>query len=135
VGGAVVLVAAVSLGSGVVLAGSAVADPTIGPTPAPAAKTSVTFTTPTDGLVNGQQVGFTVNTTAPTTLNKVESKICATGYTTYGEITFGYGNIFGNIGATRCVYGPGITDGGLASIQPNYRVGPIPYYRVETSGR
>jgi len=124
------LAAVVSLGTIVSLAGPAVADPTVGPTPAPTNNTTITFSTSHDGLVNGQGVGFTVNTTLPSTLNKVHAKICATGYTTYSSTTFGYANA----GGTRCVYGAGITSGGLTGIQAGYQLGPNPYSSVTTSG-
>jgi hypothetical protein len=126
----VALAAVVSLGSVAALAGPASADPTIGPTPAPTANTSVNFSTPTDGLVNGQAVTYTVQTTSPTTLNKVEGHICATGYTTYSSGTFGYSGTTG----VRCVNSPGITGGGLTGIQSLYKQGPNTFAAVTNSG-
>src|SRR5262249_25290345 len=124
------LAAVVTLGAVGALASPASADPTIGPTPAPTANTSITFTNSHDGLVGGQGVTFHVDTTLPTTLNKVHARICATGYTTYGTTTFGYSNA----GGTRCVSAPGITAGGLTGIQSGYQLGPIPFSSVTTSG-
>jgi len=126
----IALAAVVSLGSVVAMAGPAIADPVIGPTPAPTNATSITYSTAHDGLVNGQGVGFTVNTTLPSTLNKVHAKICATGYTTYSSTTFGYANA----GGTRCVYGAGVTAGALTGVQAGYQLGPNPYSSVTTSG-
>jgi hypothetical protein len=123
------LAAVVALGSVAALASPASADPTVGPTPAPTANTSITFTNSHDGLVAGQGVTFHVDTTLPTTLNKVHAKICAPGYTAYGATTFGYAGA----GGTRCV-DAGNTTGGLTGIQSNYQLGPIPFSSVTTSG-
>jgi hypothetical protein len=125
-----VLAAVVSLGTVAAMAVPAAADPTIGPTPVPTNATSITFTNSHDGLVNGQGIGFHVDTTGPASLNKVHGKICATGYTTYGATSFGYANA----GGTRCVFGAGVTTGGLTGIQSGYQLGPIPYSSVTTSG-
>ena len=121
---------AVGLGTTLGLAGPAGALSVIGPTPTPANATTITYSTPVEGLVAGQGVGFTVNTTSPNTLNKVHAKICATGYSTYSSTTFGYSGSSG----TRCVYGAGVTSGSLSSIQAGYQLGPIPYSSVTTSG-
>ena len=130
------LAAVVSLGTLAALATPATAGPPlIGPTPAPTNATSLTFTNSHDGLVNGQAITFHADTTLPATLNKVEAKICATGFATYGTTTFGYSGA----GGTRCVYQAGITSGGLPTAgapTPNsaYRLGPIPYSAVTGSG-
>lgn len=122
------LAAVVTLGSVGALATSAAADPLIGPTPAPTANTTLTFSTPHDGLVDGQSITFKVDTTLPTTLNKVEAKICNTGFTTYGSTTFGYAGA----GGTRCVFQPGISSGSLNL--GDYRLGPLAFSSVTTSG-
>jgi hypothetical protein len=123
----------VSLGAGAVaLAAPASADPLIGPTPVPTNTTTLTFTNSHDGLVPGQAINFHVDTTSPDTLNKVEAHICATGFTTYSGSQFGYSGASG----TRCVYGGsgGISSGSLNGIQAGYKLGPLPYSAVTTSG-
>ncbi len=124
------LAIAVGLGTTVGLATPAGAVAGIGPVPAPANTTTITYSTPVTGLVAGNSVGFTVNTSSPATLNKVHAKICATGNSTYSTTTFGYSGPSG----TRCVYGAGVTSGSLSGIQSGYQLGPIPYSSVTTSG-
>lgn len=118
------------LGTTAGLAAPAGAVAGIGPVPVPANSTSITYSSPVTGLVAGNSVGFTVNTSSPATLNKVHAKICATGYSTYSTTTFGYSGSSG----TRCVYGAGVTSGSLSGIQTGYQLGPIPFSSVTTSG-
>jgi hypothetical protein len=101
----------------------------IGPTPT-TANASIVMTGPVDTLANGDAVHFTVNTANGVTLNKVEAHICAHGYTTYSTTTFG----FANSGGTRCVYGPNITTGALTGIEAGYKLGPLAFAAVTTSG-
>ena len=101
----------------------------IGPTPA-TANASIVMTGPVDALANGDAVHFTVNTAGGVTLNKVEAHICAHGYTTYSTTTFG----FANSGGTRCVYAPNITTGALTGIEAGYKLGPLAFAAVTTSG-
>jgi hypothetical protein len=124
------LAVAVGLGATAGLASPAGAASVIGPVPAPSATTTITFTTPTDGLVGGQNVTFHTDTTSPDTLNRVYAKICATGNTSYTGTTFGYTGASG----IRCVYGPGVSAGGLTGVSPGYAVGPFPYSAVTGSG-
>ncbi|HXY94866.1 MAG TPA: hypothetical protein VEP49_20555 [Acidimicrobiia bacterium] len=125
-----VLAAVVSLGTVAALASPAVADPLLGPTPAPTNATSLTFTTAHDGLVPGQGIGFHTDTTLPATLNKVDAKICQTGFGSYSTSTFGYNGS----GGVRCVDGAHIGSGGLNGIQSGYELGPLPFSSVTTSG-
>ena len=97
----------------------------IGPTPA--ANATINVSSATSGLSTGAEVHFTVNTTSTVTLNKVEAKICRPGFATYTTTTFGYSGSSG----TRCVYEPGISSGSLGG---QYRLGPIPFSAVTTSG-
>ena len=97
----------------------------IGPTPA--ANATINVSSATSGLTTGAEVHFTVNTTSTVTLNKVEAKICRPGFATYTTTTFGYSGSSG----TRCVYEPGISSGSLGG---QYRLGPIPFSAVTTSG-
>jgi hypothetical protein len=101
----------------------------IGPTPA-TANASIVMTGPVGALANGDAVHFTVNTAGGVTLNKVEAHICAHGYTTYSTTTFG----FANSGGTRCVYAPNITTGALTGIEAGYKLGPLAFAAVTTSG-
>jgi hypothetical protein len=128
----------VSFGAGAVaLAAPVSADTLTTPTPAPASATTLTFTSSHDGLVNGQAINFHVDTTAPDSLNLVEAHICQTGFTTYSLAQFNYAT-----GGTRCVYGPGVTSGLLSGVEgsianptaPSYKLGPLPFSSVTTSG-
>jgi hypothetical protein len=105
------------------------ADPLIGPTPAtPNAQLSVT--TSTNNVADGAAIHFTVTTSGGATLNLVEAHICVHGFTSYTLTNFNFSGPTG----LRCVYANGITTGGLNSVQSNYKLGPLPFSAVTTSG-
>jgi hypothetical protein len=99
----------------------------IGPTPS-TSYAAVTMNTAVTGLADGSTVSFTVTTSGSVTLNSVEAKICAPGYSTYTANQYGYSGATG----VRCVYQPGISSG--AFVSGSYRLDPIPYSSVQTSG-
>jgi len=99
----------------------------IGPTPS-TSYAAVTMNTAVTGLADGSTVSFTVTTSGSVTLNSVEAKICVHGYSTYTANQYGYSGATG----VRCVYQPGISSG--AFVSGSYRVDPIPYSSVQTSG-
>ena len=99
----------------------------IGPTPS-TSYAAVTMNTAVTGLADGSTVSFTVTTSGSVTLNSVEAKICAHGYSTYTANQYGYSGATG----VRCVYQPGISSG--AFVSGSYRLDPIPYSSVQTSG-
>jgi hypothetical protein len=105
---------------------------TIGPTPS--AHASVTFTSSTDNLSAGDSIHFHVDTSpngqTAVTLASVEAHVCKTGFTTYSVSSFGYNTSAG----VRCVNGANITSGGLTSIEDGYKLGPVPFSAVTTSG-
>ena len=107
---------AVAVGLATVGALAAPAGALIGPSPAPSNTTTLTFTTPITGLAPGQTVTYHADTAAAS-LTKVDAKLCATGFSSYGGTTFGYDGASG----VRCVYAPTILSGGLAGIQSGYR--------------
>ena len=98
--------------------------------PVPAASASINFTSATSNLTDGAAVHFTVTTTGAVTLNKVEAKICRSGFTSYSTTTFGYDG--GSANAVRCVNQSGISTGSLGA--GDYRVGPLAFSAVQTSG-
>ena len=103
--GAALTAAVLSLAGASAWAGTAGADVN----PVPATTNPVTLSaSPTDGLVNGQAVTFTVNTSGSTKLQgALTAHLCIHGLTGYGTSNFGYS---GNT-AVRCVYSTGIVAG------------------------
>jgi hypothetical protein len=116
------LVAALGLVPLALLGSPAGASAPVGPDPATTNPVTLTFHTPTTGLVNGSLVTYTVATTSPTKLiSTLKTHICNTGVPLTGAGSFSAG-AFGYSGATtKCVYDdgsgvgspPGLTSGGL----------------------
>ncbi len=108
----------VSAGALVTAAGAA---PPIGPSPATTNGVSL-VASPVDGLVDGQNITYTVNTTGATKLvGSLSAHICAHGLSGYGTGNFGYSG--GT--ATRCVYQAGIVSGGLGTGDYEKIAGPF----------
>jgi hypothetical protein len=95
--------------SGLAFVAPAFGDIPIGPNPAPSGTVSFTAA-PATGLVDGQQVTFSVQTSGGTTLiGTITAHICRTGLSNYGLSNFGYSDA----SASRCVWAGDITTGAL----------------------
>ena len=110
---------------GIVSAGALVtaagASPPIGPSPATTNGVSL-VASPVDGLVDGQNITYTVNTTGATKLvGSLSAHLCQHGLSGYGTGNFGYSG--GT--ATRCVYQSGIVSGGLGTGDYEKIAGPF----------
>ena len=98
---ATLLIAVLSLATAALLATPAAADAPIYQNPG-----NVTISaSATTGLVNGQVITYSVNTTGANKLiGSVTAHLCLDGSSSYNTTTFGYDS-----GGNRCVYQPGIT--------------------------
>lgn len=96
-------------------------DSVIGPSPTPSGTVTLQAS-PVTGLVDGQAVTFTVNTSGGTSLvGTITAHLCKTGLSNYGLSNFGYSDA----SATRCVYAGNIVSGGL-----NGGSGSVDYEKV-----
>ena len=116
----VFLTGVLALASALVLTAPASASPPVGPTPTPTNGVTL-VTSQSDGLLTGQAINLTVNTSGGTTLvGGLNVHLCRPGFANYGSTNFGYSGLNG----TRCVYENGIVSGGLPGADYEQAYGP-----------
>ncbi len=88
---------------------------------APTTNPVTLVTSQSEGLLSGQAVTLTVNTSGGTTLvGNLTVHLCRHGLTNYGSTNFGYSGL----SATRCVYGQGVVSGGIPGADYEQTFGP-----------